>query len=435
MADKAPIVSSKLNHRKDPKQLSLHVFYPDNDSSDNQSKEEDSESSDNQSKEEDSTTRTYPLFDVKREPTLVSFRDFLIGIDGGHKSESSAKAIWPDVSKYLKYACGEGELSLSRLLDRDFLALYIEKLYQKTKLSASSIVNKIEALENALPFFRIKVAKRERDLVKSTKVIETLAKWKKDYRRKKKAEARAVIERQSQNPPSLEESTDILRSKKVWLFVERIIQEAKASHNIDPTDLNHVSHLLAHAIMVYSLRRPASVQEATLAAYENGSWEMVDEEQAFVVLVSRHKTADTHGSAKLVFDEFLKKKTDDYIEFLRPLLQDHSRKLPNLFILSGGRSISRLADRVKRLAPKLGFNPATATIVRKAAATATAYKPPQTRAKMAKQLGHTLRVEDTHYTFVHSKKEAAKVVFSLHSNSKPTSDPKARRPSLLTRWS
>ena len=50
---------------------------------------------------------------------------FLMGIDGGHKSESSAKAICTDVSKYLKYACGEGELSLSRLLDRDFLALYI----------------------------------------------------------------------------------------------------------------------------------------------------------------------------------------------------------------------------------------------------------------------------------------------------------------------
>ena len=165
-------------------------------------------------------------------------------------------------------------------------------------------------------------------------------------------------------------------------------------------------HILAHAVMVHSLRRPAAVQEATLVEYHRGSWETVEGTQAFVVPVAKHKTMATHVRARLVFDDFLKNKQDAYIDAIRPRLLQPNEKHPNLFILS---------DRIKRLAPRFGFHPATATDVRKAAATATAYKPQQTRANVAKQQGQTLQVEDIHYALVHSDKEAANVVFSLHS--------------------
>ena len=52
----------------------------------------------------------------------------------------------------------------------------------------------------------------------------------------------------------------------------------------------HLNSGLIRVVMVHSLRRPAAVQEATLAEYQRGSWETVEGAQAFVVPVAKHKT-------------------------------------------------------------------------------------------------------------------------------------------------
>ena len=52
-------------------------------------------------------TRLFPRFDMCH-PMFYRFEDYLMGIDGGERSEKTAKEIAVDVSKYLKYACGRG---------------------------------------------------------------------------------------------------------------------------------------------------------------------------------------------------------------------------------------------------------------------------------------------------------------------------------------
>ena len=140
----------------------------------------------------------------------------------------------------------------------------------------------------------------------------------------------AVVKKQYENPLSLQDATEILTSK---LFFQNQIQEASESVDVDLAELNHASHILAHAVMVHSLRRPAAVQEATLAEYHRGSWEIVKGTQAFVVPVAKHKTMATHGRARLVFDGFLKNKTDAYIDAIRPRLLQPNEEHPNLSIL------------------------------------------------------------------------------------------------------
>ena len=70
----------------------------------------------------------------------------------------------------------------------------------------------------------------------------------------------------------------------------------------------------------------------TLALAENhrGIWETVEGTQAFVVPVAKHKTMATLGRARLVFDNFLKNKTDAYIDAIRPRLLQPNEEHPNL---------------------------------------------------------------------------------------------------------
>ena len=77
--------------------------------------------------EENSGTRYFPRFDVG-DPTFVRFERYLCGIDGGSRSEKLARKMKMDVSKFLRYACGPSGANWERLLDRDQLAGYVEKL-------------------------------------------------------------------------------------------------------------------------------------------------------------------------------------------------------------------------------------------------------------------------------------------------------------------
>ena len=68
--------------------------------------EEASECEDPAESHDDCTgTRHFPRFDVQH-PVFYRFEEYLTIVDGGDKSEKSAREISVDVSKYLRYACG-----------------------------------------------------------------------------------------------------------------------------------------------------------------------------------------------------------------------------------------------------------------------------------------------------------------------------------------
>ena len=390
--------------RKDPKQLTLHAFV------ESSSEDEDVEDIPTHIPK---STAGFPTFDIQKEATLSMFRDFLMSIDGGNRAESTAVGMVKDVSKFLKFASGEGKIQWNRLTDRSILSLYVEKL-KAAGLSSSSILNILDSVSHALKFSKIKLAKDSDQLVTIDKMSEVIKAWKSDLRKKKRAESATLVEKQSRNPISFESATDILRCRAVWAFFAHQVEIAESMPEVKQSDLNSAAYLLAHAVGVHGCSRAGAVCNATVAEYREVSSEDVDGVVSWVFRVANHKTSSSSGSAAIVLNDFLKTRIDEYITSIRKRQSDSESESDLLFVLCGNKRLTNLSDKVKRLATRFGFSSINLTGVRKSAATQAAFDSPDVRAKVAHTLGHSLQVENMHYALVKSDQVAAETIQLLH---------------------
>ena len=412
---------------KDPKQLTLHAFV------ESSSEEEEVEEV---PKSLSKTTAGFPTFDIQKEPTLSRFRDFLISIDGGSRAETTAVGMVKDVSKFLKFASGDGKIQWSCLTDRSILSLYVEKL-KASGLTSSSILNILDSVSHALKFSKIKLAKDSDQLVTIDKMSEVLKAWKSDLRKKKRAESATLVEKQSKNPISFESATDILRCRAVWAYFAHQVEVADSMPEVKQCDLNTATYLLAHAVGAHGCSRAGAVCNATLDEYQQLSSEKVDGVVSWVFRVAKHKTSSTSGSAAIVIDDFLKTRIHEYVTSIRRRQLDLDSENELLFILCGGKQLTKLSDKIKKLAPRFGFSSINLTGVRKSAATQAAFDSPDVRAKVAHTLGHSLQVENLHYTLVKSDQVAAETIHHLHKQPAAIqeagpSTPRKVKPNLST---
>ncbi len=73
-------------------------------------------------------TRDFPRF-RESDQSLKEFNAFLQSVDGGKKGSKTAKEVTTDVSKFLRYACGEVPTPVwGRLTNRDQLVGHLSKL-------------------------------------------------------------------------------------------------------------------------------------------------------------------------------------------------------------------------------------------------------------------------------------------------------------------
>ena len=96
-----------------------------------------------------SGTCYFPKFSVSHL-TFVRFHRFLCGIDGGSRADTVAKEMVVDVSNFLHYASGSAGPDWERLLDRDQLVGFVEKL----KRASIGPEGQLDALCCAIKFIK-----------------------------------------------------------------------------------------------------------------------------------------------------------------------------------------------------------------------------------------------------------------------------------------
>ena len=109
-------------------------------------------------------------------------------MDGKDKSEKVANEMATDVSKFLKFACGEQVVpDWRRLLDRDQIMAFMDKL-ECHGCGSDGRVTKLDAIDAALRFFRLELLKDDPSNVlyaKAMKITETIKGWKATLRKQK----------------------------------------------------------------------------------------------------------------------------------------------------------------------------------------------------------------------------------------------------------
>ena len=174
-------------------------------------------------------TRHWPRYDINH-PMFYRFQNYLTGIDGGQRSEKTAREITIDISKYLRYACGQEcpNPNWSRLTDRDQLIGYTEKL-KRAKVGPEGQLSKLDALAAALKFLKVHVLADERHPLypKVTHTENVLAGWKTSLRNAKRKLRKSQLQKLSSESLSLDEVTALLNSKAIWTHFDQTCLQAE----------------------------------------------------------------------------------------------------------------------------------------------------------------------------------------------------------------
>ena len=216
-----------------------------------------------------SGTRDFPHYDVKKEAILVKFVQFLTSMD---RPESSAISISRDVSKYLKYASGDGPPpQWSQLTNREILNAYQRRTQWGTaQVRCHSRCSQISILDDD---------DRAQEYHKATKS------WKTKYRKRLNKANALLVEKQSETRISFDEATSCVRS-------EEVVKKAKVGC-ADSKHFDSATYFLAHAVMAVPGAHTGAVVNLRLAEWEDSR----SVKGMTVITVHDHKTG-LLGTAK-----------------------------------------------------------------------------------------------------------------------------------------
>lgn len=364
-------------------------------------------------------TRGFPRYDIKQETTLISFRHHLTSIDGKDKSEKVADQMAIDVSKFLRFACGEQVVpDWRRLLDRDQIMAFVDKL-ERHGCGPDGKVTKLDALDAALRFFRLELLKDDTNNalhMKSLQMTETIKGWKATLRKQKTRKRIQRLEELSSDAEalSLESVEAIIHCDSMWDDFTTIADRLGKGLSASDSELNRCTVMVATVLTFRSWQRPGAAYNLTLDEWEKRS----ETGDGVVIKVLKHKTG-LSGSARVVLTPGDYSKVLAYATTMR-LFLDPENKSPYLLCLSGGRQMANFNSRFKTLSQRYGFEPMTATRVRKIAATEAALKLSGPEAALVtKQLSHTPETDAKYYQALTGPQHAAFAVKCLSDTKRP----------------
>ncbi len=105
-------------------------------------------------KHDHSGTRTFPRFDISREKSLLEFQGWLRGVEGKHRTASSARDIAIDVSKLLCHCTSEKTLDWKCLLQKEQVLLFLAKV-EPAGCGPEGRIIKLDNLNTALRYLRL----------------------------------------------------------------------------------------------------------------------------------------------------------------------------------------------------------------------------------------------------------------------------------------
>lgn len=290
---------------------------------------------------------TLPCCDVNSEMGR-SFSAWLQSTTGGGKQAKQAEISVTRAFKFLKYCCeqsGEDEqalLSAVELVDyflcsskllTDFLD-YLESTWQMGKPGRLGYVTGIADLLDFRRFYS-----PSGPVLQNFSVTEVYIK-----------RARQCLTKQIRSHWTTDLDIDSLESRRSWATLaelqtvipyhsqryKRVLQECRKKSFVTATDLTFTTRFVA-VFMFVKVKgcRPMTYQHLTVTMFQNAKTNsgMVDQ--------TIFKTAQKYGFNSLYFDEISLGIVDDYVQYVRPLLDPQS---DYLLLNRNGMQFQKLTD-------------------------------------------------------------------------------------------
>ena len=346
-------------------------------------------------------------------------------------------AMATDVSKFLKFACGDCPTpDWSRLADRDQLLAFHEKVV-KSGCGAAGQLSKLESLEAGLRFLRVDVLADDRGshvFQKAQQASESIAGWKATIRKEKGRRRVQKLEELSSSKFTLDDVERALRTPAIWDDFAQTTRNVECGREVTSSELNRATIVLAALLTFLSWQRPGAAANATLREFKHIEQHRVESGEMMSVLrVVNHKTG-VSGSAKLVLTPADFSKLEAYVRVIRPQI-DVSNSCLHLLCLRGrddsAKQVSKFSTHFSNVMARYGLDKFTATTVRKLAAKKAGMCFDTTTADfVTHQLSHTATTHRKYYEALSSSAQAAEAVSQMAKVQETPRQPAAKSPHL-----
>ena len=334
-------------------------------------------------------------------PELASYKQYLMGLAGKKKSDTSAESIVTDISKMLYYH-NEKELQWENVTDRDKLLKYIDKIDQM-KVGPEGQLTKLERVHEVFRYLK-RTKKHNVHLMEKIQETESdIQDWKKTLRSAKRSLQIKRMEETSEMNMNLEEITAVVDNPRMWTKFSDVVSRAKHRENVAESELKLAMGIVMLTVKLKSFQRPGAVTNCTIREYRNA--EKCGD--TTVINVYNHKTGN-QGAAKLTMDAKLSSRLLLYFKYIRPLLMEPGEDIDNLFILPGSQKVGKFGNLEASISRFLNVQVPSSTKARKIGATCSAKALDyQTHHLVTQQMSHQADVSRKYYEAVHGKRDAA----------------------------
>jgi hypothetical protein len=262
------------------------------------------------------------------DPKLADFAAYLTSIDGGMRSETTAREIATDVSKILFYIHPKF-VKWSTLTETGPLLDFFELIRSK-RITPEGRLQKMERVGDGHKYMRFcsRVNKDPPSTLSSIEEAEeSLSKWKTILRcEKKRINAHRLVQTSNTLPP-LKTINSLTESEQLAVdFAEILLAVERGRRVVD----EKLRYAVAVPLAFASSTRPGAITNMTTTEYEKGRW--VDD--LYIVSVENHKTTVV-GPCKVVFNAMLRERAERYRRILRPVIVVERGDVANFFVLLG----------------------------------------------------------------------------------------------------
>ena len=322
-----------------------------------------------------------------------------------------AREISVDVSKFLKFACGQNPIpNWERLLDRDMIIAYIDKC-KRFKLEVDGQIYKLDAIDAGLTFIRRKLFKDDPEsgtFQRAMRMSDTIKGWKGILRKVKTKRRMKRMEELSSSTLTLDDVDDVIQSEELWRDFVAASNKLGDNLPVSKWEMDACTVMVAALLTFRSWQRPGAVANATLVEYRKRTEIQKEGETLTIIKVAEQKPG-LFGLTKLIIPPDDLSKVHAYVTTIHPI-QDRQGCCPYLLCLAGGKQLTNFNTRFKTLAKNYGLKPLTATEVCKRASTEAARNLSSLEAALVtRQLFHSTETDARFYQALSGPSHASEV--------------------------
>lgn len=346
---------------------------------------------------ERSINRPSDLETLDADTELDKFKNWLLSADGGMKSAKSSKQHRFQVKSILS-AVDENK-TLSRLLDAGALREKFMVEYVQAKQFQPGTTKSY--LNSLLHWFKFMTSENDSLTAETKRSMETMhdrtKRWINSL--KKQAQTRYLQKMDSdlQNLITTDDVQLFNTSKLARDAVKLIgLMSLDKPTYVSESDFVLVRDFLMCKIALNNASRSGVLANMTMQQFSNVS--VVDGH--YVISVSDHKTAATHGPAKVVLTQIIYSWLSVYVNDFRPFVMESGKESGNVFLSFRGEAMSsgQISKALQSVWGKAGLSSSiNCTLIRKTAVSAVHKTVPESRADLTVLMSHRMETANKSY--------------------------------------